>query len=107
MAQFKAPPTGAQIVWRVVSRAFAAIVLATALAYVVDYGVLRYRIATNHNPFGTVTVRPYYAVPEKGQKTEFMLDQPIQETCVHSLFPQEGDAPCWYLSRHREQRINL
>ncbi len=108
MAEAKMPArTGRQIIARLMRRIFAGIVLTTALAYVIDYAVLRYRIATNHNPFGTVTVRPYYAVPEKNHKTEFLLDEPQDQTCVHSLFPQEGDSPCWYLSRHREQRINL
>jgi hypothetical protein len=27
-------------------------------------------------------------------------------TCVHSLFPHMGYQPCWYLSRHSEQRTN-
>ncbi|HSU59752.1 MAG TPA: hypothetical protein VLI55_10600 [Bryobacteraceae bacterium] len=99
--------TGRQIIARLLRRAFAGIVLTTALVYAIDYAVLRYRIATKDTPFGTVTVRPYYAVPEKNHKTEFLLDDPVQQTCVHSLFPQEGDTPCWYLSRHREQRIDL
>jgi hypothetical protein len=69
--------------------------------------VLRYRIAASRSPFSTVTVRPYYAVPQKNRKTEFLLGDPQQETCVHSLFPHLGDAPCWYLNKHREKRIDL
>ncbi len=99
--------TGRQILARVLRRAFAGVVLTTALVYAIDYAVLRYRIATNHSPFGKITVRPYYAVPEKNHKTEFLFNGPEDQTCVHSLFPQEGDSPCWYLSRHRDQRIDL
>ena len=78
-----------------------------AVIYAADYLLLRYRIATNHAPFGTITVRPYYAVPQKNHKTEFLFDDPHEETCVHSLFPHLGDHPCWYLSTHKNQRIDI
>jgi hypothetical protein len=78
-----------------------------AIAYILDYAVLRYRMATTRSAFATVTVRPYYAVPQKNHKTEFLLGDPQQETCVHSLFPHAGDSPCWYLKKHREKRIDL
>jgi hypothetical protein len=99
--------TGRQIVARFLQRAFLFAVLALAVAYAVDYVVLRYRMLTNRNPFGTVTVRPYYAVPRKDHKTEFLFDDPRDETCVHSLFPHTGDTPCWYLARHQEKRIDM
>jgi hypothetical protein len=99
--------TGKRIIGRYARRTFAGIVLATGVCYACDYLVLRYRVATNHQPFGTVTVRPYYAVPRKDHKTEFLFDDPTDETCVHSLFPHMGDSPCWYLSRNRDQRIDM
>jgi hypothetical protein len=77
------------------------------LIYTCDFLLLRYRITTNHGPFGTVTVRPYYAVPQKNHKTEFLFDEPQDQTCVHSLFPHLGDQPCWYLSTHKDQRIDI
>ena len=81
-------------------------VMATAV-YIVDYAVLRFRVATNRNPFSTVTVRPYYAVPRKDHKTEFLVQDPQDQACVNSLLPHLGDLPCWYLSRHKEQRIDM
>ena len=99
--------TGRQILIEFIKRIFIAVVLGSAVIYVIDYAVLRVRITTNHNPFGTVTVRPYYAVPQKNHKTEFLFDDPQAETCVHSLFPHAGDSPCWYLNSHREKRIDL
>lgn len=99
--------TGRQILGELIKRIFIATVLISAATYAVDYAVLRVRIAMNRSPFGTVMVRPYYAVPRKDHKTEFLFDDPRNQTCVHSLFPHEGDSPCWYLSRHREQRIEL
>jgi hypothetical protein len=83
------------------------LVLGLALLYASDYLMLRYRVAANRNPYGTVTVQPYYAVPRKDHRTEYMFDDPRDETCVHSLFPHFGDSPCWYLNRNKQKRINM
>jgi hypothetical protein len=77
-----------------------------AIVYVCDDLSVRYRIPKSHHPFGTVTVRRYDAIPEKNGKTEFAFEEPVAQTCVHSLFPHLGYQPCWYLSHHSEQRIN-
>lgn len=77
------------------------------LVYAGDYAVLRYRIAKNRNPFGSVTVYPYYAVEEKNHKTEFVPENAETDTCVRSLFPHLGYSPCWYLSRHTEKATEI
>jgi hypothetical protein len=78
-----------------------------ALAFLVDFAVFRIRVAANWNPYGSVVVNHYYAVGEKSGKTEYMFDPPQAQPCSHSLFPQAGYQPCWYLSRHPEQRTNV
>jgi len=85
------------------------LVLATLalLAYVIDDLIFRYRVASSRNPFGSVTVQSYYAVGQKNGKTEYLFDPPQSQTCIHSLFSHAGYAPCWYLSRHSEQRTNI
>ena len=70
--------------------------------YVADGLILHFR----HNPFGSVAVSRYDAIPEKNGRTEFVLEQPTTQQCVHALFPHSGYQTCWYLSRHTEQRIN-
>jgi hypothetical protein len=77
------------------------------LAYGIDYLVFRYRVASNGHPFGFVTVQSYYAVGQKNGKTEYLFDPPQPQTCIHSLFSHAGYAPCWYLSRHSEQRTDI
>jgi len=77
------------------------------LAFGVDFGVFRLRVAANRNPYGSVVVSHYYAVLQKNGKTQFMFDPPAPETCVNALFPHSGMEPCWYLSRHPEQRTNI
>jgi len=78
-----------------------------ALLYASDYLTLRYRIVRNRNPFGSVTIRRYYAVRKKNGKTEFMFNPPENQTCTHSLFSHLGYSACWYLSKHTEQRTDL
>lgn len=96
-----------QILKRILLLTLASLAGILALAYACDYAVLRYRMAGNREPYGSVTVRHYYAVEHKNGKTEFLFDPPTAQTCVHSLFPHAGYAACWYLSRHPEPRTNI
>jgi len=84
------------------SRIASMVLLTVVLVYFGDFLALRFR----HEPLGTVTVQRYDAIPEKNNKVEFQFEQPVAQTCVHSLFPHRGYPPCWYLSRHSEQRID-
>ena len=74
-----------------------------ALLYAGDYAAVRLRRV----PTGTVQVQPYYSVPLKDGKTEFMYLDPQNEVCVHSLFPHLGHRPCWYVSRHSNKEIKV
>lgn len=78
-----------------------------ALLFLVDFGLFRLRVALDRNPYGSVVVSHYYAVLQKNGKTEFIFDPPGPETCVNALFPHSGMQPCWYLTRHPEQRTNI
>jgi len=78
-----------------------------ALLYAGDYAAVRYRIPRGRDPFATVEIQPYYAVPLKGGKTEFIFQKPENQVCVRSLFPHLGHNPCWYVRRHRDQATNL
>ncbi len=82
-------------------------VLALAILYGGDYLVIRLRIWRNRDPLGTVQIERYTAVHEKSGKTEFTFDQPETATCIHSLFPHFGYAPCWYLNKHTEKRTDI
>ena len=79
------------------------VLLICALLYSGDYAAVRLRRA----PTGTVQVQPYYSVPLKDGKTEFMLLDPETQTCVKSLLPHFGYSPCWYLDGRKQQRINM
>ncbi len=84
-----------------------ALVGMAALIYAGDYLAVRYRIATGREPYGTVTVRSFYIVPQKNGKPEFYFFPPEDQTCVNAIFPHLGYKPCWYLRRHTQNPINM
>jgi hypothetical protein len=92
-----------RVLFAVVAAGFVLVALSFALGYV----IFRVRVKLGRWPYGTVTVRHYYAVQHKNGKTEFMFDPPQPQTCVQSLFPHDGDLPCWYLARNPEQRTDI
>lgn len=96
-----------EILRRILVGSIAAIASAALIAYGVDFVVFRVRVATNRNPYGSVVVNHYYAVLQKSGKTQFIFDPPQPEPCVNALFPHSGSPPCWYLSRHPEQRTDI
>jgi hypothetical protein len=92
---------------RLIVIGFSSMLGLTVIAYAVDYVAFRYRVATNRQPFGQITVTSYDAVQQKSGKTQFIFNPPQVETCAHALFPREGYTPCWYLQRHTEQRTDI
>jgi len=87
-------------------RVFLFAAMALVLLYAGDYLSVRYRIP-NREPLGTVKIQRYYAVRQKDRKTEYYFLDPENRQCVHSLFPQLGFSPCWYLSRKTKQEIDM
>jgi len=83
-------------------------VVGTAIvAFGLDFGVFEIRVLAKRDAYGSVTVNHYYAVLQKNGKTQFIFDPPQAETCVNALFPHAGAPPCWYLSRHPDQRTDI
>jgi len=82
------------------------LILIGIVVYLGDYLSLRYRIP-NREPYGSITVRELYAVKLKNKQTEYMYQPPAAQECVNSLFSHFGDLPCWYLSRHTRQRVDV
>jgi hypothetical protein len=68
--------------------------------YAEDYAVLRFRVARGGPDSVLSTVTILYAAPIRGGKLSVFTDQPEQQTCVRSIFPQLAYIPCWYLRRH-------
>ena len=85
----------------------AAAVLAFAGLYGGDYLSARYRIPGNRQTLGSFQVHTFWAVRQKDGRIEYSLGDTYTQTCVRSLFPQLGYTPCWYLSRHTRQNIEV
>jgi hypothetical protein len=93
---------------RVLGRVLLVAMVFAAVLYAADYAVIMYRVARkNSSPFGSVEVHPYYAIRQKNKSVEFDFLPPVNQDCVHSLFPHFGDAPCWYLERNKQQRTDI
>lgn len=88
-------------------RAAVSVILLGCIIYIGDYLRLRYKVARNSNPFGSVTIQSDYAVKQKSGKLEYYFDQPQVQQCSHTLFPQMGYTPCWYLQRRANREIKL
>lgn len=76
-----------------------ALCLAALVTYVTDYAVARYRLAQG-TALGTVDVARMVAIPQKSGKTEYEYAGAESLTCVRSIFPHFGHAPCWYARRN-------
>lgn len=92
---------------RIAKYVLAILAAVALLIYGTDYAVLRYRLARNWSPYGTVTILLYYAIQEKNGRTEYASPSEHEQNCVNALFPQMGLAPCWYLRRHKEKIIRI
>lgn len=86
---------------RIVKRSLLIAAVVLAAGYGTDYVMARRR------PLGSVLVQPYFAVPQKNGKTEFMMQDPETDSCVQSLLPHLGQQPCWYLQKHAQKRIDF
>jgi hypothetical protein len=87
-------------------RVFLYLAICAAVTWICDYLSVQFKFPYR-NPIGNVPVQTYYAVPQKDGKTEFLFDQPATQDCVHSIFPHSGYNPCWYVSRHKQRRVDM
>jgi len=90
-----------------VKRILIILIVIGCFVYAVDYASVRFNIPRSRAVYGTVTVKNYFAVPEKNGRVEYMFKDSEDETCVNSLFPHLGYTPCWYLNRHKEKWIKV
>jgi hypothetical protein len=96
----------------IIQRILIVAVAAFALVFGGDY--LWFRVRMIHpkpgDPLETLTAARVLAIPEKGNKTSYEIDQQNPEqtvTCVHSLFPHSGYSPCWYIKPRINQPIPM
>jgi hypothetical protein len=93
-------------------RALVGLVLGLIVTFICDYIYFRFRMLHPQpaNPVETFTAPRLYAIAVKGGKVDYELDeQSPQQTwaCSHSLFPQAGYSPCWYIKPKSRQPIPM
>jgi len=93
-------------------RVLLAVVVTLVLAYCGDYSWFRIRMLhpKRSDPLESFTGPRVLAIPEKGGKTSYEIDQQNPEqtiTCVHSVFPHSGYSPCWYVKPRINQPIPM
>jgi hypothetical protein len=91
-------------------RAVKGVLIVVAVAFVLDYMVLRAKMMFPKlgAATGTVQMTRLYAIAQKNGRVEYELDanQPeVTMPCVHSLFPHLGSRPCWYLQQNATKPI--
>jgi hypothetical protein len=69
------------------------------LVYLLDYALLRRKMANADQSLAFGTITSFYGTGTKGGRMEIFTDQPQTETCVHSLFPHAGYRACWYVNK--------
>lgn len=97
----------AKPVRKFLKRALGMAILSTALAWTVDWLILRHKVTTDSGAFEEVMVRRRYAVHLKNRQIEQRNEQPHPEECINSLFPHYDELPCWYLKRHANDNEDL
>src|SRR5215472_9802302 len=93
-------------------RILSAVLIVSAASYGGDFLWFRFRMlhARPSDPLETLKTLRVLAIPEKGGKTSYEIDQQNPEqtvTCVHSLFPHAGFSPCWYVQPRLSQPIQM
>ena len=93
-------------------RIVAALIALLLVAYIGDS--LWFRVRMIHpkpsDPLESFTGQRVLAIPEKGNKTSYEIDQQNPEqtvTCAHSWFPPVGYRPCWYVKPRLNQPIRM
>jgi hypothetical protein len=82
------------------------------VAYICDFFYFRIRMFHPQpaNPLETFIAPRLYAIGVKGGKVDYELDEQNPEQawiCAHSLFPQAGYSPCWYIKPKSRQPIPM
>jgi hypothetical protein len=86
-----------------IQRILILLVAVPAVLYLGDFAIVKAR----GNPTESVTIKQYLAIPQKGNKLQYAPADPAVEECVESLFPHDGDRPCWYVNHHKTRQMDM
>ncbi|MGC9197982.1 MAG: hypothetical protein ACP5E5_03475 [Acidobacteriaceae bacterium] len=90
-----------KFVFKRVLQGIGILLLLATILYPLDWAVWRLRVARGGG-MGSVVVRTYTVGDLKGGKMDYFPEGASTQPCTLSLYPQEGNNPCWWVTRHRE-----
>lgn len=70
-----------------------------AISFVLDWSIFK----LTGSPKSRFTVSYFVSAPLKNNKQEIDYTGSEEVPCSLTVYPQEGDPPCWYLRRHLNQ----
>ena len=91
---------------RTLIRLVAVSVVVLGLAYAGDVTWVFLRTTDHRLPTRTVQIHVMLAVPQKNNRVEFIPGGTETRSCLVSLFPHSGLAPCWYVERHTREEVD-
>jgi hypothetical protein len=87
-------------------RQVAGLAIALGLVYAADAAWVALRTTDHRLPTRTVQIHVMLAVPQKNNRVEFVPAGTRTESCLSSIFPHSGLAPCWYAERHTRREVD-
>ena len=89
--------------YRLLIKSLIVLATATILVYAGDGLSLHYR----GSPQEDVRVDSMYAMKNRWNEVEYSVGSTGSQRCVESLFPHNGQTPCWYLRGHAMHYIHI
>jgi|UPI00047E1DF5 hypothetical protein len=69
------------------------------ISFVLDWSIFK----LTGSPKSRFTVNHFVSAPLKNNKQEIDYTGSEEVDCSLTVYPQDGDVPCWYLRRHTNQ----
>lgn len=91
---------------RLLFRLVAVMVVALGLLYAADAASVFLRTTDHRLPARDVQIHVMLAVPQKNNRVEFIPGGTTTQSCLASLFPHSGLAPCWWVERHTRREVD-
>jgi hypothetical protein len=89
---------------RMLIRLFQSLVTLLVVLYLADW--VGWRVRSESQVSSSVQVKQFLRTPLKGTKEEFDYMGLVDQPCFRTLFPHNGQMPCWWLQYHKVQWVS-
>jgi hypothetical protein len=81
--------------------------LTIAVLAIVSYGIDGLLLHYRGTPHADLRVDSMYKMKNRWNEIEYSVGSTGTQRCVKSLYPHGGFSPCWYLTRHAMNYIQI